>query len=357
LHGIGALADRDFMVLATATHCLITLLGVGHLVATFFEDPSFHLLLSPSLALFVLTGALAAVLLGHLGVTMDGGSEPRATCAEHRPAPARSIADKPAIRRCVLPVLPATHNTAESPQVAGHSRSEAALTALMGQISHEIRTPLNAIIGFSDLMQRELMGPLGSPRYREYARHIRESGLAVLRAAEETMMLAALVKEPHRSAIDVVDVDVAVETACRSASEGASARRIEIRSVTSSACRASADPRAMHQALSNLITAAVQRAPDGATVHVATRSSRLDILVKTNGNSAGSQPGSAQLSTCIGNALLELQGATVTTERLSDGDWRTSATFPPPVNEILRRSDLRQRIIRHRQASAHRLHA
>src|SRR3546814_10762361 len=36
-------------------------------------------------------------------------------------------------------------------------------------LGHELRTPLNAIIGFAQTIDREIWGPVGSPRYREYA--------------------------------------------------------------------------------------------------------------------------------------------------------------------------------------------
>src|SRR5439155_12110620 len=51
-----------------------------------------------------------------------------------------------------------------------------AKTAFLANMSHELRTPLNAIIGFSEVMIRELFGPVGSPRYQEYCRLIHESG-------------------------------------------------------------------------------------------------------------------------------------------------------------------------------------
>src|SRR3546814_18311728 len=47
-------------------------------------------------------------------------------------------------------------------------------------MSHELRTPLNAIIGFSDVQRREIFGPIGDPRYREYAADIHASGTHLL---------------------------------------------------------------------------------------------------------------------------------------------------------------------------------
>lgn len=43
-------------------------------------------------------------------------------------------------------------------------------------LGHELRTPLNAIIGFAQSLDAEIWGPLGSARYREYARAIADSG-------------------------------------------------------------------------------------------------------------------------------------------------------------------------------------
>ena len=43
------------------------------------------------------------------------------------------------------------------------------------------RTP-KAIIGFSDLMGREIFGPLGHARYADYAAHIKDSGDALLKS-------------------------------------------------------------------------------------------------------------------------------------------------------------------------------
>lgn len=46
---------------------------------------------------------------------------------------------------------------------------------LKSRVSHELRTPLNAVIGFSEMMHQEVLGPVGNERYREYAAQIRKS--------------------------------------------------------------------------------------------------------------------------------------------------------------------------------------
>jgi signal transduction histidine kinase len=55
-----------------------------------------------------------------------------------------------------------------------------AKTEFLANMSHELRTPLNAIIGFSEIMLGELFGPLGQPRYVEYAKDMHHSGQHLL---------------------------------------------------------------------------------------------------------------------------------------------------------------------------------
>ena len=55
----------------------------------------------------------------------------------------------------------------------------------LARICHDLRTPLNAVIGFSDLMRREMFGPLGHDKYMEYAEHIGDSGHNLLHAVDD----------------------------------------------------------------------------------------------------------------------------------------------------------------------------
>ena len=55
-----------------------------------------------------------------------------------------------------------------------------AKSSFLAIMSHELRTPLNAIIGFSELMEHELIGPIGNPTYAQYIRDIHQSGTLLL---------------------------------------------------------------------------------------------------------------------------------------------------------------------------------
>lgn len=52
--------------------------------------------------------------------------------------------------------------------------------ALLKTLSHDLHTPLNSIIGFADMMEQEVLGPINEPQYREYATDIHEAGRSML---------------------------------------------------------------------------------------------------------------------------------------------------------------------------------
>lgn len=60
-------------------------------------------------------------------------------------------------------------------EFANHAKS-----TLLVNMSHELRTPLNAIIGFFEILKAELFGPLGSERYRDYAKDVHNAGTHLL---------------------------------------------------------------------------------------------------------------------------------------------------------------------------------
>ena len=62
----------------------------------------------------------------------------------------------------------------------------------MAALAHEVRSPLNAIVGFAEIIETELYGPLGNDRYKDYARNIQTSGQHILSVTEDYLGLARL---------------------------------------------------------------------------------------------------------------------------------------------------------------------
>ena len=147
-----------------------------------------------------------------------------------------------------------------------------AKSEFLATMSHELRTPLNAIIGFSDVQRREMFGPLGHARYREYAGDIHASGIHLLdlitsildisKAQAGKLEVAPISLDP-RSILD------AVLPLIRGTAE---AKRISLSIETARTpptCRA--DPQALKQILLNLLSNAVKFTLEGGMVTVQLR--------------------------------------------------------------------------------------
>ncbi len=68
--------------------------------------------------------------------------------------------------------------------------ADRAKTALLANMSHEFKTPLNATIGFAEMLAREMHGPIGDARYRDYAEDIVTSGRRLLGLLDDLLELA-----------------------------------------------------------------------------------------------------------------------------------------------------------------------
>ncbi|MEX0694146.1 MAG: EAL domain-containing protein [Rhodospirillales bacterium] len=51
---------------------------------------------------------------------------------------------------------------------------------LVRTLTHEVRTPLSTIIGFADMIEHEMLGPLGNHKYRDYAEDIHKAARVIL---------------------------------------------------------------------------------------------------------------------------------------------------------------------------------
>lgn len=158
---------------------------------------------------------------------------------------------------------------------------------LLARISHDLRTPLNTVIGFSDVMQNELFGPLGDRRYQEYARHIRDSGDRLLKAAQDTLAMASLLARPRRAVLSDVRLAEMIGVAVEDVSDCLKADGIDVDADIPVELEVRADADVLPRAIAHLLTAALARADRTATLRISARAAhgRVDLSVFVdNGN-------------------------------------------------------------------------
>jgi PAS domain S-box-containing protein len=64
--------------------------------------------------------------------------------------------------------------------------------AFLAAMSHELKTPLNAVLGFSEIIRDEMLGPAGVPAYVEYAADIHRSGARLLAVINDVLDVSRL---------------------------------------------------------------------------------------------------------------------------------------------------------------------
>lgn len=144
------------------------------------------------------------------------------------------------------------------------NRSKGEFLAIM---SHELRTPLNAIIGFSDMISSEMIGPVGQPRYIEYAKDINSSGQHLLTIINEILDFSK--RNSNSMEIEELEFDPAlsIEKALRMLSVRATSKNINLtfhNRTTGIAIRG--DEQFFGQAVINLLSNAVKFTPDNGRV-------------------------------------------------------------------------------------------
>ena len=155
----------------------------------------------------------------------------------------------------------------------------------LANMSHELRTPLNAIIGFSDLLQNQMFGPL-QKQYRDYATIINESGHHLLNLVSDILDIAKI--EAGKFVLDFQSIDLTESVAycVRLVKKRADERGIKLVTLLpAQGLLFTADQRAFRQILLNLLTNAIKFSRPGDEVEISARVSgeRLAITVRDHG--------------------------------------------------------------------------
>jgi len=163
--------------------------------------------------------------------------------------------------------------------------ANAAKSKFLANMSHELRTPLNAIIGFSEIMESGMFGPLGADKYTEYSRDIRESGEYLLDVINDILDMSKIEAGGIRLAAELVALEPVLADCLRVVSTRAGEKHVALNEQVEPDINLSADRRAVKQIALNLLSNAVKFTPDGGAVTVRgrTRGGMVTIAIEDNG--------------------------------------------------------------------------
>ena len=210
---------------------------------------------------------------------------------------------------------------------------------------HELRTPLNAMIGFSEVMLRELHGPLGNARYQEYAAHISESGGRLLKASEDALAVAATMSAlvADRRALRHERLPTMALLREAWAVVGAPDEDIRLRMDDGGAAEIECDRQATIEALQHLLGEAIARTPRGGALTARGGQRRIEIAVepvaptRDGASRLADAPGLPTSHSAAGDglrlilarSLIEMQGATLSLGAgLEAEGWTARIAFP-----------------------------
>lgn len=162
----------------------------------------------------------------------------------------------------------------------------------LAHTSHELRTPLNAIIGFSEILAKEVFGPLEA-RYREYSRDIHHSGQHLLAVVNNILDFAKVSAGHWQLAREQFALGDLLDDIGRLAVPEAALRSVDLkRELRPDLPVLYTDRRVLRQVLLNLISNGIKFTPAGGTVGVVASvetEGRLAIAVVDTG--VGIEPG------------------------------------------------------------------
>jgi two-component system, cell cycle sensor histidine kinase PleC len=210
---------------------------------------------------------------------------------------------------------------------ANRSKSE-----FLANMSHELRTPLNAVIGFSEIMSQEMFGPIGTPKYVEYALDIRKSGQFLLDVINDILDMSKI--EAGRTELEFSQVELGsmLEEVLRLVGPRAAEGGIEMKQNLKKTPAFTADRRALKQVLINLLSNAIKFTPDGGSVTLEswTAEERIHVQIIDTGigipqrdieklgrpfeqveNQFTKSKGGSGLGLAISKSLVDLHGGTV----------------------------------------------
>lgn len=229
----------------------------------------------------------------------------------------------------------------------------------LSYMSHELRTPLNAIIGFSEVISQESFGPIGQPKYKDYAGDILIAGRHLLSLINDVLDYSKVESGKDELFEETFPVADTISGVVRMLRERISQQSLVIETtLPGDEICLHADERKLKQILINLLTNAIKYTEPGGRISLATRlpaDGGLTLTVSDEGigiapedipkalgmfgqirNSFSTHKEGTGLGLPLSRSLVELHGGTFDIE--SEPGVGTTVTIHLPSERIVSRS-------------------
>jgi len=169
-------------------------------------------------------------------------------------------------------------------QKAAAESANRAKSEFLANMSHELRTPLNAIIGFSEIMQNGMFGPL-CEKYTDYVQDIRSSGGYLLGIIDDILDMSRLESGKVSLEKSEIALGLVIDEAVRKSQDEIDRKRLALTIEGTRDTHLEADPHALYQILGNLLDNAVKFTPDEGQIAIRIRQvpGALNIFVEDTG--------------------------------------------------------------------------
>ncbi|GGB39004.1 hypothetical protein GCM10011505_20700 [Tistrella bauzanensis] len=223
----------------------------------------------------------------------------------------------------------------------------------LATMTHELRTPLTAIIGFAEVMEQQMLGPVGNDTYLGYLNAIHGSGRHLLSIINDLLDMAKIEAGKYDVAPEAMDANPVLSQTIRVVGGLAIEKQVRvIWEPVRPSPQVIADDRALKQVMLNLLSNAIKYATAGGTVQVSNHvaSGRFVVAIRDDGpgispedlrrlmrpyEQAHSQartdtaPRGTGLGLTISRLLVELQGGSLSLD--SQPGQGTTARFDLPL--------------------------
>jgi len=220
----------------------------------------------------------------------------------------------------------------------------------ISNMSYELRTPLNTIVGFSEVLQNGIAGPL-TDRQQDYVLHVLTASRHLARMVGDILDLATIQAGFMRLDLQDADIGSLVNDAIGDVQAVASEKSVSlVVESPPSDLGAFCDPDRIQQVLTNLLTNAVRFTPEGGRVSIRTEEAALDqpyasVTIQDTGDgisdggrdkvfesfvqaSSGTRQSGAGLGLALSKSLIELHGGKIDVSGAPGGGAQITCLIP-----------------------------